>query len=65
MQSTFGVSPRLSLAIAELGRNPGGGLIAGSDIFIVGVRKAIVKLAEEHRVPGHFGLIGNSSLMEV
>ena len=41
----------VEMAIAELGRNPGGGLIAESDIFIVGVRKAIVKLAEEHRVP--------------
>jgi putative ABC transport system substrate-binding protein len=38
-------------AIAELGRNPDSGLIAGSDIFIVGVRKTIVKSAEEHRVP--------------
>jgi len=38
-------------AIAELGRNPDSGLIAGSDIFIVGVRKTIVKLAGEHRVP--------------
>ena len=38
-------------AIAELGRNPGCGLIAGSDIFIVGVRKAVVKSAQEHRVP--------------
>jgi ABC-type uncharacterized transport system substrate-binding protein len=38
-------------AIARLGRNPGCGLIAGSDIFIVGVRKTIVKSAEEHRVP--------------
>ncbi len=38
-------------AIAELGRNPGCGLIAGSDIFIVGVRKVIVKSAEQHRVP--------------
>jgi len=38
-------------AIAELGRNPDSGLIAGSDIFIVGVRKTIVKLAREHRVP--------------
>jgi putative ABC transport system substrate-binding protein len=26
-------------------------LIAGSDIFIVGVRKAVVKSAQEHRVP--------------
>jgi len=38
-------------AIAELGRNPDSGLIAGSDIFIVGVRKTIVKSAGEHRVP--------------
>ncbi|MFZ0356161.1 MAG: ABC transporter substrate-binding protein [Pseudolabrys sp.] len=38
-------------AIAELGRNPGSGLIAGSDIFIVGMRKVIVGSAEQHRVP--------------
>ena len=49
-------------AIAELGHNPGCGLIAGSDIFIVGVRKAVVKSAQEHRVPA-ISPIGNSSLM--
>ena len=38
-------------AIAELGRNPGCGLIAGSDIFIVGARKTVVQSAQEHRVP--------------
>ncbi|MGA9082452.1 MAG: ABC transporter substrate-binding protein [Pseudolabrys sp.] len=38
-------------AIAALGRNPGSGLIAGSDIFIVGMRKVIVGSAEHHRVP--------------
>ena len=41
----------VELAIAELGRNPDCGLIAGSDIFIVGVRKTVVKSAQEHRVP--------------
>ena len=41
----------VDLAIAQLGRNPDIGLIAGSDVFIVGARKAIIKSAEEHRVP--------------
>ncbi|MGA8174503.1 MAG: ABC transporter substrate-binding protein, partial [Pseudolabrys sp.] len=39
------------LVVAELGRNPGNGLIAGSDIFVVGLRKSIMKSAEQHRVP--------------
>jgi putative ABC transport system substrate-binding protein len=39
------------LVIAELGRNPGSGLIAASDIFIIGLRKSIMKSAEQHRVP--------------
>ena len=38
-------------AIADLGRSEGSGLIAGSDIFIVGTRATIIKSAEEHRVP--------------
>jgi putative ABC transport system substrate-binding protein len=38
-------------AIAQLGRNPDSGLIAASDVFIVGARNAIIKSAEEHRVP--------------
>ena len=63
-QSTFGVPPRLSRRSPRLGRDPGCGLIAGSDIFIVGVRKAIVKSAEEHRVPV-ISPIDNSSLMGV
>ena len=41
----------VELAIAELGRDPGSGLIAGSDIFIVGARKTVVQSAQEHRVP--------------
>ena len=41
----------VELAIAQLGRNPDIGLIAGSDVFIVGARKAIIKAAEKHRVP--------------
>ena len=44
----------VDLAVAELGREPGSGLIAGSDIFIVGLRKSIMKSAEQHRVPAHF-----------
>jgi putative ABC transport system substrate-binding protein len=35
------------LVLAELGC----GLIAGSDIFVVGLRKSIMKSAEQHRVP--------------
>jgi len=41
----------VDLAFAELGRNPSSGLIAASDIFIVGAREAILKSAEAHRVP--------------
>src|SRR5262249_45634319 len=41
----------IDLAFAELGRNPSSGLIAASDIFIVGAREAILKSAEAHRVP--------------
>jgi putative ABC transport system substrate-binding protein len=37
--------------IAESGRNPSSGLIAASDIFIVGARTSIIKSAEKHRVP--------------
>jgi putative ABC transport system substrate-binding protein len=39
------------LVVAELGRSPGSSLIAGSDIFVVGLRKSIMKSAELHRVP--------------
>lgn len=39
------------MALAELGRNPGSGLIAASDIFIVDARETILKSAEAHRVP--------------
>ena len=39
------------LVLAELGRSPGSGLIAGADIFVVGLRKSIMKSAEQHRVP--------------
>jgi putative ABC transport system substrate-binding protein len=38
-------------AIAELGREPGSGLIAAADPFILSVRGAIVKAANQHRVP--------------
>ena len=41
----------VDLAIAQLGRSPDSGLIAASDVFIVGARKQIIKSAEEHRVP--------------
>jgi ABC-type uncharacterized transport system substrate-binding protein len=38
-------------AVAKLGREPGSGLIAASDIFILAVRGAILKAADQHRVP--------------
>jgi putative ABC transport system substrate-binding protein len=41
----------VELAIAKLGREPGGGLIAPSDIFIVVARGAILKAASQHQVP--------------
>ena len=37
--------------IAKLGREPGSGLIAPADPFIVVQRDAILKSAEKHRVP--------------
>lgn len=39
------------MAVSELGRDPGSGLIAASDIFIVNARKTILKSAEKYRVP--------------
>ena len=39
------------LAVAELGRDPGNGLIAAGDAFILAVRGAILKAADQHRVP--------------
>jgi putative tryptophan/tyrosine transport system substrate-binding protein len=41
----------VDLAIAKLGREPGSGLIAASDIFILAVRGAILKAVDQHRVP--------------
>ena len=41
----------VELAVAKLGREPGSGLIAASDIFILAVRGAILKAADQHRVP--------------
>ena len=41
----------LDLAIAKLGREPGSGLIAAADPFILAVRGAILKAADQHRVP--------------
>jgi putative tryptophan/tyrosine transport system substrate-binding protein len=41
----------VELAIAKLGREPGSGLIAASDAFILAVRGAILKAADQHRVP--------------
>ena len=41
----------VELAVAKLGREPGSGLIAASDVFILAVRGAILKAADQHRVP--------------
>jgi putative tryptophan/tyrosine transport system substrate-binding protein len=41
----------VELAVAKLGREPGSGLIAAADAFIVSVRGAIVKAADKYRVP--------------
>jgi putative ABC transport system substrate-binding protein len=41
----------VELAIAELGRESNGGLMAAGDPFILTVRGAILKAAEKHRVP--------------
>ena len=41
----------VELAVAKVGREPRSGLIAASDIFILSVRGAILKAADQHRVP--------------
>jgi putative tryptophan/tyrosine transport system substrate-binding protein len=41
----------VELAVANLGHEPGSGLIAASDIFILAVRGAILKAVDQHRVP--------------
>ena len=41
----------VELAVAKLGREPGSGLLAASDIFIVAVRGAILKAVDQNRVP--------------
>jgi putative tryptophan/tyrosine transport system substrate-binding protein len=41
----------VELAVAKSGREPGSGLIAAADSFIVSVRGAIVKAADKYRVP--------------
>jgi putative ABC transport system substrate-binding protein len=38
-------------AVAKLGREPGSGLIAASDTFILAVRGVILKAADQHQVP--------------
>ena len=38
-------------AVAELGRDPGSGLMAAGDPFILAVRGAIAKAANQHQVP--------------
>jgi putative tryptophan/tyrosine transport system substrate-binding protein len=41
----------VELAVANLSREPRSGLIAAADIFILAVREAILKAADQHRVP--------------
>jgi putative tryptophan/tyrosine transport system substrate-binding protein len=41
----------VELAVAKLGREPGSGLIAAADAFILAVRGVILKAADQHRVP--------------
>ena len=41
----------VDLAIAELGREPRVALIAASDPYILTVREAILKAADQHRIP--------------
>ena len=41
----------VELAVAELARDPGSGLMAAGDPFILSVRGAIAKAANQHRVP--------------
>jgi putative ABC transport system substrate-binding protein len=41
----------VELAVAKLGREPDSGLIAASDVFVLGVRGVILKAAKLHRVP--------------
>jgi putative ABC transport system substrate-binding protein len=41
----------VDLAVAKLGSEPGSGLIAAADPFIIFARGAIVKAADKHRVP--------------
>jgi putative tryptophan/tyrosine transport system substrate-binding protein len=41
----------IELAIANLGREPGSGLMVGADSFVLAVRGAIAKAADEHGLP--------------
>jgi putative ABC transport system substrate-binding protein len=41
----------VELAVAKLGPDPGSGLIAAADAFIIAVRGVILKAADQHRVP--------------
>ena len=41
----------VELAVAKLGREPGSGLIAAADPFILAMRGVILKAADQHRVP--------------
>jgi len=41
----------IELAFAKLGREPRSALIAASDIFVLAARGAILKAADQHRVP--------------
>ena len=46
----------VELVVAELGRNPGSGLIAASDIFIVGLREVDHEIGRSAPGASHFRL---------
>jgi putative ABC transport system substrate-binding protein len=57
-QSSVAVSPshvrsatEIEAAVAELGREPGSGLVATADAYILAVRGTILKAADRYRVP--------------
>jgi putative ABC transport system substrate-binding protein len=60
----FGVDPtivpiqevaEIERNIAKLAREPGGGLIAGSDNFTIANRKPIIELTTRYRIPAIYG----------
>jgi putative tryptophan/tyrosine transport system substrate-binding protein len=57
-QSSVAVSPshvrsvtEIEATVAELGREPGSGLVATADAYILAIRETILKAASQHQVP--------------